>query len=131
MAAGAILVIEDNTIQRVELVTTLHRQGFRVVTATDGNEALNRLTSAPIPDLILLDMLNPAGHGDGWWFLEQRKRIPALASVPVIVTTSLPGACQGWATSLGAAGLVRKPFDPPALLAEIRRCLGDRDAQAP
>ncbi len=124
MAAGTILVIEDNTIQRLELVTVLHRQGFRVLTATDGNEALNRLTNAPIPDIILLDMLNPAGHGDGWWFLEQRKRMPALASVPVIVTTSLPSACQEWAASLGAAGFLCKPFEVEALLVEIRRCLG-------
>ena len=124
MAAEAILVIEDNIVQRVALVTALHRQGFRVVTATDGNEALNRLTNAPVPDLILLDMLNPAGHGDGWWFLEQRKRIPALSSVPVIVTTSLPSACQEWAASLGATGLIRKAFEVEALRAEIRRCLG-------
>ena len=124
MAAGAILVIEDDTIQRLALVTTLHRQGFRVLTATDGNDALNRLTNTPIPDLILLDMLNPTGHGDGWWFLEQRTGIPALASVPVIITTSLPSACQEWAASLGATGLIRKPFEVEALLAEIRRCLG-------
>jgi two-component system phosphate regulon response regulator PhoB len=129
MTAGTILVIEDNAIQRLALVTTLHRQGFRVLTATDGNDALNRLSNGSIPDLILLDMLIPTGHGDGWWFLEQRTGIPALASVPVIITTSLPSASAEQTSSLGADRFVRKPFEDESLLAEIRRCLADRDGQ--
>jgi CheY-like chemotaxis protein len=129
MSGSAILVIEDNSIQREEIVTILRQQGFRILTATDGNEALNRLSSGPVPDLILLDMVIPKRHCDGWWFLQQRQRIPELTVVPVIILTSLSVASKAWAVSLGAAGLIRKPFDAPALLAEIRRCLGDRDGQ--
>ena len=123
MSAGTILVVEDDNIQREELVTILRRQGFRVLTASDGNEALNLLSSRPVPDLILLDMLILDGYFDGWWFLEQRQRFPALASVPVIITTALTIASREWATSLGAAGLLRKPIETEALLLEIRRCL--------
>ncbi len=126
MAAGTILVIEANTIQRVEVAATLQRRGFRVLTATDGNEALNYLSSGPLPDLILLDMLIPSGDFDGWWFLEQRQRIPDLTAVPVVILTSLSEASEEWATSLDAAGVIRKPFDATALLDEIRHCLSER-----
>ncbi len=123
MAGQTILVIEDDTIQCEMLATQLRQQGFHVVTAPEGNQALNWLANGPLPNLILLDMLLPSGERDGWWFLDQRQRIPALAAVPVVIMTSLSVACEAWAASLGAAGLLRKPFDPPALVAEIRHCL--------
>jgi CheY-like chemotaxis protein len=125
MAGKTILIIEDDTIQREMLATALRQQGFRVLTATEGNEAINRLSNGPVPDLILLDMLLSSGERDGWWFLNQRQHIPALAAVPVVIMTSLSVACEAWAASLGAAGLLRKPFDPTALQAEIRHCLGE------
>lgn len=126
MAGKTILIIEDDTIHREMLTTALAKHGFTVVTATEGNEALNRLCNAPVPDLILLDMLLPSGNFDGWWFLHQRQRIPALAAIPVVITTALIVASEAWAASLGASGLLRKPFDAPALLAEVRRHLGDQ-----
>ena len=120
-----IWIIEDDTIQREVLATQLRQQGFTVVTAPEGYEALKRLSSGPVPDLILLDMLIPSGNSDGWWFLRQRQHIPTLAAVPVVIMTSLSVACEAWAASLGAAGLLRKPFEAGALLAEMRRCLGE------
>lgn len=71
-----------------------------------------------------LDMLVLSGGSDGWWFLQQR-RIGALASVPVIITTAIPVAGRKWAASLGAAGLLRKPFDMETLLSEIWHGLGE------
>lgn len=123
MAGHTILVIEDNSIHREELAWILQSQRFRIITATDGGEALNTLAVGPVPDLILLDMLIPSGSCDGWWFLQQRQRHPTLASVPVLIMTSLSVASDEWAVSLGAAGLVRKPFETDALLEQIRRCL--------
>jgi CheY-like chemotaxis protein len=125
MADKTILIIEDDTLHREMMTTALGNQGFPVVTATEGNEALRQLSNVPVPDLILLDMLVPSGNFDGWWFLHQRQRIPALAAIPVVIMTSLSVACEEWAESLGAAGLLRKPFDAAALLAEVRRHLGD------
>jgi CheY-like chemotaxis protein len=120
-----LLIIEDDTIQREMLSTELRQHGFTVVTAPEGNQALNWLSSGLVPDLILLDMLLPSGERDGWWFLKERQRIPALAAVPVIIMTSLSVACAAWAASLGAAGLLRKPFEADSALAEIRHCLGE------
>ena len=126
MAGHTILVIEDDALQREGLAAELSRQGFAVVTAEGGNDALHLFSGHPAPDLILLDMLNPRGEYDGWWFLGHRQRNPALASVPVVIMTSLSVASLVWAASLGAAGLVRKPFDEEPLHAEIRRCLGEK-----
>lgn len=126
MPGSTVLVIEDNDIQREGLAVVLRQQGFTVLTAAGANEALSQLSSGPIPDLILLDMLVPAPGGDGWWFLQQRQRNPALASVPIILTTALAVATLEWAASIGAGGVVRKPFDANPLMAEIRRCLKDK-----
>lgn len=120
-----ILIIEDDTIQREMLATQLRQRGFRVETAPEGNQALNQLSSGLVPDLILLDMLLPSGERDGWWFLDERQRIPALAAIPVLIMTSLSVACPAWAVSLGAVGLLRKPFEADALLVEIRHGLGE------
>jgi CheY-like chemotaxis protein len=60
---------------------------------------------------------------DGWQFLELRKPSPALAAVPVVLTTGLAAANAEWAASLGAVGFLRKPFAVDALLAEVRRWL--------
>lgn len=125
MAGKTIMIIEDDSIQREMLATELRQQGFAVDAATEGSEAINRMSSAAAPDLILLDMLQPNGERDGWWFLNQRQRIPVLASVPVVIVTSLSVACEAWAASLGASGLLRKPFEVENLLAEIQECLGE------
>jgi CheY-like chemotaxis protein len=89
----------------------------------NGKAALEQLLNKPPPNLIVLDMLLPATGFDGWRFLAQRPLVPALAAIPVVITTALTIACDDWASALGATGLVKKPFDPDTLLAEVRRCL--------
>lgn len=131
MAGRTVLVIEDDALQREALGAELDQQGFAVVTAEQGKDALKLLSDHFAPDLILLDMLNPRGQYDGWWFLGHRQRNPALASIPVVIMTSLSVASVEWAVSLGAAGLIRKPFEADSLLAEIRRCIGDKDQGCP
>jgi CheY-like chemotaxis protein len=116
-----LLVVEDNEICREGLATLLRREGYTVVTAPGGREALGRLRGGFSPDLILLDMLLPAG--DGWDFLKCYRRDPSLAGPPVIILTALGIASPEWATSLGAAGLVKKPIETSLLLQEVRRCL--------
>jgi CheY-like chemotaxis protein len=122
MATGTILIVEDNTIQREGLAMALRQRGFSVLPAADGQEAIDLLERSN-PDLVLLDMLIPKDDADGWWFLKQRRKIPRLASIPVLITTAMTVASKEWANSLGAVELVRKPFDPEPLMATIERCL--------
>ena len=123
MAGETILIIEDNTIQREGLAFVLRQQGFSALLAADGQKAMDLLDHAH-PDVVLLDMLISDPEADGWWFLNQRRRIPSLAAIPVLITTALAVASKEWAASLGAAGLIRKPFEVEPLLAAIRRCAG-------
>ncbi len=126
MASDTIFIIEDEDIQREELALLLQQQGYHVFKVKDGHEALRQLSRGPLPQLILLDMLTPNGHYDGWWFLEQRQTIPELTVVPVLILTGLSVASDAWAASLGASGLIRKPFEDESLLAAIQRCLSER-----
>jgi CheY-like chemotaxis protein len=122
MPGETILVAEDNAVEREGLAVVLRQRGYTVLTARDGAEALKLLLrTGPAPGLILLDMLMPGC--DGWQFLDRRQPSPALAAVPVVLITRLAEADADWAASLGAVGLLRKPFDVDALLAEVRRWL--------
>jgi CheY-like chemotaxis protein len=113
---STILVVEDNDLAREELTLTLRREGYEVVPARDGQEALDYLKAGPSPDLILLDMLMPVL--DGWQFL---KKTPQ-PSTPTIITTSTI-LTREWATTHGCAGFLHKPFDNDDLLLEVHRCL--------
>jgi CheY-like chemotaxis protein len=129
MAGETILIVEDNTIQREGLALVLRQQGFSVLPAADGHEALDLLERST-PDIVLLDMLIPNEAGDGWWFLKQRRKNPRLASIPVLITTAMTVASKEWANSLGAAELIRKPIDVEPLMAAIQRCLNHEKEDA-
>ena len=81
-----ILLAEDDRFLRKAAEATLRRQGYTVLPAIDGEEAL-RLARAEIPDLILLDLIMPKLQG--FEVLQGLKENPATASIPVIVLTSL------------------------------------------
>jgi CheY-like chemotaxis protein len=114
-----VLVVEDRDMEREGLATVLRREGYTVLTAANGQQALELLLHDPLPDLVLLDMLL-AGI-DGWDILQIRKRTPALADVPFVIVTGLGNASPGWARSLGVADYLRKPLEIPTLLETVRR----------
>jgi CheY-like chemotaxis protein len=119
--APTILVVEDDAATRGWMDATLRGQGYNVVTATDGREAMDRLRADPAPDLILLDMLLPVL--DGWHLLGQVRGLLGGRSVPIIVVTGTI-LTREWAEQHGCAGFLRKPCDEAALLGEVGRCLG-------
>jgi CheY-like chemotaxis protein len=119
VTSKTVLIIEDNELEREGLAAVLRQSGYEAVGAASVDSAL--ACEAP-PCLILLDMM--LGDKDGWRFLQMRKTKPALAHVPVVITTGLGVASKEWAESLGAVGILRKPFDPEELLREVNcRCL--------
>jgi two-component system response regulator MprA len=119
-ADGTLLFVEDNDVVRQGVTVVLRRAGYAVALAANGQEALSALRGGVRPDLILLDMLVPVV--DGWRFLEQRRREPALAAIPVVILTGLGVASSEWAAALGAIGFLHKPVEPEKLLREVRRC---------
>jgi CheY-like chemotaxis protein len=120
-AGKSVLVIEDDAATRLALTLFLERDGYRVLSAADGREALDRLRQEGPPALILLDLVLPVL--DGRQFRQQQRLDPALADVPVMVvsgTTDVPAA----AASLDAVSYLLKPVEPSRLLAEVRRVAG-------
>jgi CheY-like chemotaxis protein len=81
-----ILLVEDDRFLRKAAETTLKQQGYTVITAADGEEALRVARSAP-PDLILLDVIMPKLNG--FQVLDALKKDPTTAHIPVIILSNL------------------------------------------
>jgi CheY-like chemotaxis protein len=109
---GAVLIVDDDLDIRETLTEILEDRGFAVITAANGLEALQVLRSADVkPSVILLDLMMPVM--DGYDFLAEYKRDPALASIPVVVVTAGHRVDR---SLLGSAALVPKPIDVPRLV---------------
>jgi CheY-like chemotaxis protein len=118
-AGMTVLVIEDDFDLRDALVPVLEYDGHRVVSAANGQEALDRLqTMANPPSVILLDLMMPVM--DGEQFRTEQLRDPNLASIPVVVMSAHSRA-EERAARMGAAGCLVKPIDIDTLLGELRR----------
>jgi CheY-like chemotaxis protein len=113
-----ILIVEDDAATRDALAMILSAEGFAVIGAANGEEALNRLHSPPRPDLILLDLMMPVM--DGWQFRREQARDPAVSAIPVVVL-SADGNVHQKAATLRAAGYLQKPIDVEPLLEMIQR----------
>ncbi len=118
MAGKRVLVVDDD-VKTVELVKLyLNRDGYRVMTAYDGIEAL-RLAREGRPDLIVLDLMLPGMDG-----LEVCRNIRNESDVPIIMLTAMT-TDQDKLTGLelGADDYMTKPFSPRELAARVRTVL--------
>jgi CheY-like chemotaxis protein len=124
-----ILVVEDDTITREGLGVVLRREGYEILLAANGEEALASLRHAS-PDAILLDMLMPVL--DGWHFLERlRTERPSFTFPILIFSGALTTLSRQWAADHGCVGFIRKPIDPEKMLEQIRRCLIPSNPEIP
>ena len=118
MSGKKVLVVDDDA-KTAELVKLyLSRDGYRVLTAGDGNEAL-RLARENHPDLIVLDLMLPGISG-----LEVCRILREESDVPIIMLTALTtdeDRLKG--LELGADDYVTKPFSPRELAARVRAVL--------
>jgi CheY-like chemotaxis protein len=100
-----ILLVEDSKIQRLTNERILHKAGYTVLNAGDGEEAL-RVARKSIPDIILLDMLLPKLGGRE--VMQTLKREPTTAQIPILVFSSLPQTNEERLIVEGAAGYFEK-----------------------
>jgi PAS domain S-box-containing protein len=103
---STVLVIDDDRIVRDLLLRFLEKEGFRVVTAADGDEGL-RVAREVRPNLITLDIVMPGL--DGWGVLKGLKADGDLANIPVMMITIVDN--PGLGHSLGAVEYLTKPID--------------------
>ncbi len=114
--ARTVLVVDDEPDTRDLLQRYLVKQGFHVVTASSGEEALD-LAGRIHPDAITLDVMMPGM--DGWAVLTALKANPDLAEIPVIVLSILDDQNLGY--TLGASDYLTKPIDRDRLIAVLEK----------
>ena len=118
MGKTKILVVDDdpNILQLINLYLT--REGFEVVTAEAGDEALRKFKSDP-PNMMLLDVMLPGM--DGWQVCREVRKV---SNIPVIMLTAKDETFDKvLGLELGADDYIAKPFDTKELLARIKAVL--------
>ncbi len=121
MAKEHILVIEDEEDILALVHYNLVREGFRVSTATSGEEGLKAARAQP-PELILLDLMLPGI--DGLEVCRVLKRAAETAAVPIVMMTAKGEEADVVAgLELGADDYVTKPFSSRILIARLRAVL--------
>ena len=120
-----ILLVDDDPVF-VEATKTVLESKYRVITAQNGEEGLEKARQQK-PDLILLDIIMPAK--DGFNVCKQLKQNPELAHIPVIMLTSF-AQHRGESNipvdaglELEAEGYIEKPVSPEALLKQVKSML--------
>lgn len=111
-----VLVVEDEGAAQELLVSHLEEAGYRVITVASGSEAVRAATDLQ-PDVITLDLLMPGKSG--WQTLDELKKTPATAPIPVIIVSVVEERKKG--LSVGATDYLVKPVSKERLLEAIRR----------
>jgi CheY-like chemotaxis protein len=111
-----ILIVEDEALIRALLTEILEDEGYRVVSVSNGLQALGYLRQHAHPRLILLDLGMPVMTG--WEFRTEQQRHKTLREIPVIVMSALPDLDRK-AAALGVAGCLNKPIDIDVLLGMV------------
>jgi CheY-like chemotaxis protein len=113
---ATILAIDDNP-EALDLITrTLHREGYRVLTATSGDAGI-AIARNHRPDVITLDVMMP--HMNGWQVLAALKAEPSMNGIPVVLISVVENREIGLA--LGATECFTKPVDWQRLDATLTR----------
>jgi len=126
-AKRRILLVDDDTSLLETLGDFLSYEGYDVVTATSGEQALQKLTGTP-PDIVILDMGMPGMGGVG--FLERITNADGSTRFPVLVLTARAAMASFFADKQ-IDGFISKPCDPADLLTEVSRVIFLRGGEAP
>ena len=118
--SSTILVAEDDSRTRKALTDSLQRAGYVVITAADGQEALDRFNeAADSVDLVVLDVLMPRLDG-----FQVCQRLREISDVPIIMATVLGSSADRIVgLDMGANDYIVKPFSTKELIARIRSIL--------
>jgi diguanylate cyclase (GGDEF)-like protein len=126
-----ILYVEDNpNIRALAKIALEKLGGFSVSTCESGAEAIDAVNSGLTPDLLLLDVMLPGM--DGPTILERLRQLPRTAQAPAIFMTAKAQSSEiAYFLSLGALGVITKPFQPTTLSAEISQLWNSDEPSTP
>ena len=125
-----ILVVDDHEAIRLLGRTILEYEGYNVVEAADGKEALASIEQSK-PDLVLLDLQMP--NMNGWELLEELRKDEATASIPVVLFTAQGDDAtqlKAWAEEPNVVDFLAKPFSEIALTSFVNRAFAEFDPEA-
>jgi CheY-like chemotaxis protein/predicted transcriptional regulator len=117
-ASNRVLVVDDDADIRQQLAEILAEEGYDVITAANGREALERLRDGGRPSLILLDLRMPVM--DGWALRAELKKDPRMQQIPVVLLSG-QGNAREEATRLDAHACLVKPVPYPTLLGTVQK----------
>ena len=118
----SILIVDDNTIQRMVLKCNLSKNGYEVLMATTGPEALQQLKAHPDIRVVITDIMMP--DMDGLELIRQMKQEVQWDSIPVIICTALADTDHvQQAVKLGCRHYLVKPVDGAKLLQKVKEAL--------
>jgi CheY-like chemotaxis protein len=121
-----VLEVEDDPDIREMVSGLLLSEGYEVVSAVHGQDAIEKMEGGFSPDVILLDLMMPVLNG--FDVLRVLHRTPRWSSIPVVIVSAKEGYD---AADLGTAAIIHKPFDPDVLLNTLRRLLSRAPARIP
>jgi two-component system alkaline phosphatase synthesis response regulator PhoP/two-component system response regulator VicR len=127
MAKKILAVDDEKHIVRLVQIN-LEKEGYEVITANNGREALEKVASEK-PDLIVMDVMMP--EMDGLEALTQLKASATTADIPVIMLTAKAqdaDVFRGWQS--GADLYLTKPFNPMELITFVRRIFQGQDEES-
>jgi CheY-like chemotaxis protein len=119
------MVVEDEAATADVVATALVDEGYRVVTASDGQDALRVVQRTP-PDAILLDLRLPIL--DGWQVVRRCRANPVTSDIPIIVVSAAYDAQQD--ADIERLVFVEKPFDLDVLLVLVEDAVSSSAAYA-
>lgn len=124
-----ILLVEDNSDNRIIYRRALEHFGYAVIEALDGEEAI-RLATERVPDLILMDISIP--RIDGWEATKAIRADARTTGIPIVALTAhaMP-ADRARAGEVGFANYLTKPIEPRKVVEEIERIMSGKVAREP
>ncbi len=120
--AKVILTVDDSASIRQMVSFTLKNEGYEIVEAVDGVDALSKLQQNP-PDMVLTDLHMP--NMDGIELIKNVRSNPSFKFIPIIfLTTESKAERKQAGKAAGATGWIVKPFKPEQLVGVVKKVLG-------
>jgi two-component system, chemotaxis family, chemotaxis protein CheY len=117
-----ILTVDDSASVRQMVSFTLKGAGYKVIEATDGEDALSKINGSEV-HMMITDLNMP--RMDGIELIRRARAEPALKFIPIIMlTTESQATRKQEGKNAGATGWIVKPFKPEQLLAVVKKVLG-------
>lgn len=121
--AKKILVVDDTPFIVRSLTFVLKKQGYKTITATDGEEAVTKIQEEK-PDLVFLDVMMP--KKTGFEVCQEVRANPELSDLYIIMLTARgQEADKERGLRLGANEFMTKPFSPSKVIEKVKKVLGE------